>query len=450
VPVFVVAAMLAVMAASSTSWVTDPVEIDNGGGRTTSTNYDLRASIGGNVFAGTASGLSYANESDYLPMLESSGSAGPPGLFLNPGTHNPGDSNEAPGTLFLPMVQLQLLAGQASDVTVINLTIRAQGTGPDDVDVTALYLYLDGDGDGQIDAASSPIATVNSPYTLDNGYVNVALSETIPAGASRTWLIAYDFSGSASGTFVAAVSPGDINASDSLMLPVGVTGTAALGGIKTLGLGVPGTLSFSMGPANQAEGDHFPPGGNGAIFQFQVSASSVEDVRITGFTLRATGTADDASDVEEVKIFLDTDQDGLEPWTSTPLAGTLDPFSGDNGQARFSFPAQTVSASDTLTFLVSARFSPQTQGGQTFGLSIRYPAHVTASGVTSSATPTMSGLPVGSLVSIDLAEPPPPPPTVEDDGGCAGTGGPGSPLALVLLALAGLSVMRLRATGARA
>ncbi|MHC4600977.1 MAG: hypothetical protein ACYS47_18450 [Planctomycetota bacterium] len=433
-------ATLAVMAATSANYTIQPAEFDNGGGKATGPNYVLQASIGGNVIAGTAGGASYTHAADYLAMLETATSGAAPGLQLSTGPNNPLDSNEAASATSIPMLQLQLTASGASDVTVTGLTVNASGTGLDNSGVNMIHLYVDGDSDGAIDAASSPFASSPAaPYLADDGNFTFALGRTITAGNSETWLVVYDFTVAASGTFIVSLASGDITAVDTVPNPVSASGGPVTGGTKTVGMGGAGTLTLAIGPANLAGGDHFGPGQTGAVFQFQLSASSVEAIDVTGFTFRATGTANDPDDIDEIKVFIDAGADGAENWYGTPLDAKFDPFPGDNGEMTVNFAAEQIAASGSQTFLAMVLIDPDTMGGQTFGLSLTGTA---ALGVTSATAPTLAGLPVGSSITIDLA-PPPPPTVTEKAGGCAGSPkGGGSPLGPVFLLIAATLAFR--------
>jgi hypothetical protein len=431
-PFLVVVATLTLMAATSANYTIQPAEFDNGGGKATGTNYVLQASIGGNVIAGTAGGASYTHAADYLAMLETSTSGAAPGLQLSTGSNNPGDSNEAASATAIPMLQLQLTASGAADVTVTGLTVNASGSGSDDTGVNMIHLFVDG---APTAFASSPAA----PYSVDDGNYTFALGENISAGNSVTWNVVYDFTAAANGDFIVSLSSGDITAVDSVPNPVSASGGPVTGGTKTVGTGGSGSLTLAIGPANLSAGDRIAPGATGEVFQFEVTASSVEAVDVTGFTLRATGTADDAADIDEIKIFIDAGADGTENWYGTPLDAVTDPFPGDNGLGTVSFPAEQIAASGTQTFLAMVYIAPETQGGQTFGISLM---GTTAQGAVSASAPTLAGLPVGSSITIDLA-PPPPPTVTEKAGGCAGTARNGdAPLGFLLLVLAAVITAR--------
>jgi MYXO-CTERM domain-containing protein len=290
---------------------------------------------------------------------------------------------------------------------------------------------------------------VANPFSADEGTCTLTTSRTITAGNTESWLVVYDFSASAVGTFVASTAPADFTGVDTNTQPATILGSLATGGTKSVGMS--GTATISLGPANLAQGNHFPAGATGAILQFQIAADATEDVEVTEVTLRATGTANDVIDIAELRLFLDTGDDGLEDWnTSTPLSQIPLPFSADNGAVTCSFAAQTVPASGQLSFLVSVLFDANSQGGQTFGVSILNNADVDATGVVSTVSPTITGAPVGSIVSIDL--PPAEEPTTvttESGGSCASAGKGRSPLALALVLLGAFLLLRKRPKTAR-
>jgi len=442
IAMLVAAVTVTAMAASSTSYTLQPAEFDNGGGLATSTNYNLQASIGGDVFAGTSGSASYLHASDYLATLQAGSASAAPDLQFNPGPANPGDSTEAAGARKLPLLQLQLAAGQRTDVVVTGFTVHSTGTGLETADIEAVHLYLDSDADGEVDDGSSPFASETGyPFTADDGSVAFTLNRNIPSGTSENWLVVFDFDASASGDFQASLGSSDVTATDGGD-PVGVSGTSTAGGVKTIGAG-PGTLTVALGPANLAEGDHLAPGEEGPVFQFTLAASSFENVSLTALTVHATGTADDTRDIAGISLYADADGDGSVAAGALPLAVLDPPFASDNGAASFTGLSEQIDASQKKTYLVWVRVDSDSMGGQSFGISLQQAGDVEATGMTSAGAVNVEGLPAGSMISIDLAVPPTTVPP-GDDGGCGSAGTDASPLGLLLLLAGFLIALRRR------
>jgi hypothetical protein len=94
----------------------------------------------------------------------------------------------------VPIFQVSLTASSVGNITVTNTTFTAYGSGEDFWDLTGVSLYLDADGGGTLNAGDTILGAAHQQYTADDGTVTfVGVNYLIPAGATRNFLLVYDF-----------------------------------------------------------------------------------------------------------------------------------------------------------------------------------------------------------------------------------------------------------------
>ncbi len=98
-----------------------------------------------------------------------------------------------PGNMKVSMLQLKMTADPTgNDIRLKGLSLFAQGTGNDAYPNILVKLWTDTDGDGKPNG-TTPLAT--GYYANDNGIADLtlAVSEVIPKGTTRTYVVTYDF-----------------------------------------------------------------------------------------------------------------------------------------------------------------------------------------------------------------------------------------------------------------
>jgi len=119
-------------------------------------------------------------------------------LTVAEGPNNPADDTIAGGQLDEVMLQFSMTAGPGQDVTFTGVTFTASGTGDEVNDVVIAQLWEDTDNDG---APDTEIDT-GKTYAADDGTISWSLlTETIVASATKYYILTYDFTASADGTF---------------------------------------------------------------------------------------------------------------------------------------------------------------------------------------------------------------------------------------------------------
>jgi len=157
----------------------------------------------------------------------------------------PSSSTKLPGTIGVPVLEIQALNLGAASASVTHLRLTASGSGNDNSGISSVALYLDTNGNGMVDPSEILLAT--GSYAADDGQVTLNLSNTIPPGSAANYLVVYNFSaGAPTGTYSAALLPGaDIQGTNLITAkPVLFTGALVNGATITLVNGTP-TVTFT-------------------------------------------------------------------------------------------------------------------------------------------------------------------------------------------------------------
>jgi uncharacterized repeat protein (TIGR01451 family) len=119
-----------------------------------------------------------------------------------------------------------------------------------------------------------------------------------------------------------------------------------------------GTLAAALGPSNPAPRTVLKGEGAVAMLQFTVTppaGSSVTDYTLTGLTLRASGTGNDASDLTAVRLYPDNNANGIVDATEQGLAISSGTFTANDGTLSLSFAPTGILAG--RTYLVAVDFN---------------------------------------------------------------------------------------------
>jgi hypothetical protein len=88
------------------------------------------------------------------------------------------------------------LSNTTSDpLNLTNVKLTASGSGNDATAINSVQVYGDTNGNGIVDAGDQVLST--GIYTVDNGTVVLALSDTLGASATKSYLVVYNFAGAA-------------------------------------------------------------------------------------------------------------------------------------------------------------------------------------------------------------------------------------------------------------
>jgi hypothetical protein len=337
-------------------------------------------------------------------------------LTVSAGTYNPGARSEANNATNVEVMQLKLQVGNVEAVQVTSITFTASGTADDrstaaggDMGANGVRLYKDNNNNGRYDSSTDTQIGSSSNYSADNGTVTFSgLTQNISAGGTVNWLLVYNLGGSASlgETFTTqlASSAGISVTGATSGNPITATGTPVPGG--TITISATGSLAIAAGPANPGDTNETNNVAELEMVQISVTASSVEDIRITSIVFNASGTGDDKSvgggnvTATSVRLFRDANENGIYD-TSDIEIGTGQSWSANNGTATFAGLGETVTAGTTQRWLLICTLNGTAATGSTFRASINANSNVTATGVSSGNAITPSGAPVnGGLKTI--------------------------------------------------
>jgi len=129
------------------------------------------------------------------------------------------------------MLQIQVSNPSPSQVDLTSLTLTASGSGIDTSGIASLYLYVDSNQNGMVDGGESLL--VGGNYTIDNGTLTLTFNDPIGAGATKDYLVVYNFSGTASGTFQVGITSNN-NATGTGGSQVQFTGAPIAGSTLTV------------------------------------------------------------------------------------------------------------------------------------------------------------------------------------------------------------------------
>ncbi len=105
------------------------------------------------------------------------------------GGSSPADQVVQKGSTSVPMLEFALTP--ASLALLDNVTIKAQGSGNEQVDVTAVRLYLDKNGNGHVNGTDSVLAS--GAFAANDGSVTLALNPAYTITTPVDILVTYDF-----------------------------------------------------------------------------------------------------------------------------------------------------------------------------------------------------------------------------------------------------------------
>ena len=125
------------------------------------------------------------------------------------------------------MTQFQLGNPGNNTATITSVTLTASGTGSFPTGITSVNLYLDNNGNGVVDSGDTLVGTAT--YIGTTAIIN--LTTSIPAGSTKTILVTYQFSNSATnGSYTTTLTS--------------ATGTNATGAVQFSGLPLTGATIF--------------------------------------------------------------------------------------------------------------------------------------------------------------------------------------------------------------
>jgi hypothetical protein len=306
---------------------------------------------------------------------------------------------------------------------IVSLRVTAAGTADDAADVAAVRLYRDANANGLLDPGLDLLfATHSGPYPADNGALTLAPAESlvVAAGGEEHWLLTYDLAGTASHgeTFLAKVAGPTELVARGVETGLPLTIEAVPIASDTLRIVEPAALALAAGPA-------MPPAQTIAgsalglpMLELAVTETTGHEAAVVdSLALRASGTADDLTDILDggVRLYLDLDADGAVDSTDIQR-GLATRYDADNGVVRFRFPhgaPVVVPPAGTIYLLLTYDLAGTAALGETFAAALETGSALRAAGSYTGGRLAVSGAPVqGNVMTVGAtavaAEPAPP------------------------------------------
>jgi hypothetical protein len=158
-----------------------------------------------------------------------------------------------------------------------------------------------------------------------------------------------------------------------------------------------GTLSVAKG-SNSPE-DHnwsYDPEGDpyNEMLQFSLTAGSVEDVRVETITIEASGTGNDAEDIDVVDLVVDVNNNGS--YDDSDIFLTNGSYPTDNGTLILTIPGgRIIPPGSTEYWLIAYEMTNTSVYGDTFTFDLIY---IDAFGVNSGSPIVPEGLPISACI----------------------------------------------------
>jgi len=320
-------------------------------------------------------------------------------LSLAVGGSDPGYRNIPSGSSNEVMFQLLLSAGSNEAIDISKVTLSTSGSGDESTDVDSVRLYNDVDGNGILNLLMDNQIGVTISSLSDDGDLEFSnLNQTLGAGSSANWIVVYDFNAvqTSNGETYQLSLPSNgsvVDTGATSGLPISNSGAPLQSGIATIS---------SVGALSAVNGDNNPVARtisaseqSLSMYQMKLSANLAENIEITSVTFNQSGTADESTDIDSVKLFLDANNNGVfDPAYDTQIGSTISSF-GTDSLVTFDGYTETVSAGDSEHWLVVYYLNGNATSGETFRVSISQANQISATGASSSQGILASGPPIG-------------------------------------------------------
>ncbi len=171
-----------------------------------------------------------------------------PGVnVVSQGPAAPSNSTQPSGNGNVPVLQFTINNPSGPPVSISGLTLTASGTGNDLTGIAGVHLYLDNNQNGFVDGGDTLLGSAT--YSTDNGNAIFSFNNVIFSPGTATYLVTYDFTAAASGTFQTTI------ASSAALTYLNAPGTEAFtglplsGAVITIGVGtVTPSATFTGSP----------------------------------------------------------------------------------------------------------------------------------------------------------------------------------------------------------
>jgi len=318
-------------------------------------------------------------------------------LTASAGPNNPTAGNEAAGAENVVVLQVRMTASTAETLAVSRVSINATGTLNHATYLTAAKLYRDVNSNGHFDPTTDTQLAAAQTFADSAGSVRFVITSAdslIPPGSSQDWLVLASVSSSAPNgkTFSFRIAANDsiaVRGRQSATTAT-ATGTPLISATRTVSN--VGSLTIAPGPNNPGASNVAANATGVPMLQIRFTASSTENIVITGFTLRAAGTANDVTDITSggIRLYHDANSNGIyDVGTDRLIASGLN-FAADDDTVRINVGSEVVNAGASTDWLVVYDLNGNASNGETFIARV-LSGGITAAGQTSGVAITAGG-----------------------------------------------------------
>lgn len=251
------------------------------------------------------------------------------------------------------------LSADLEPATLTRLAVRASGSLDDVRGLSAVHLYADGNGNGRVDAAEPRLAT--TAFAADDGAATFTVAEPIPTGAPLELLVLADLTASPLGghTLRLSLAPADVAVS-STSGAVTVDGAAFQGPTVTVG----GGFALALAPQQPAGSGVTQSAAAVTTLALELFADN-EPCTVSSLALTAAGSIDDRQDITRVRLWVDTNGNGLVDFADVAV-GAPATFGRDDGAVVFAGLARAIGRSARETWLVAYDLAGTASDQETF------------------------------------------------------------------------------------
>lgn len=278
-----------------------------------------------------------------------------------------------------------------------------------DVNTVALYHFEEISGtDLSDDAGNVPAEIRGSGITLTTStaisslYASIITTgQVISASGNQNWLLIYDLAGrSPNGkTFSASLFPTQIFAvGQTSSTSISAAGSSVSGGLKTLGS--QGSVTLVQGSSNPSSGYIANGESDKVMMQVKLTAAGDEELAVTQFKIKASGTGNDQTGVTSVDLYVDTDDDGMLNVSTDRLLSAGSTFAANDSTITFAV-ADTIAAGGYANYLVIYDFATGLTNGKTYRATIELNNYVLINETATHVSRSVLGAPIyGNYQSV--------------------------------------------------
>ncbi len=275
-----------------------------------------------------------------------------------------------------------------------SISITASGTGDDSTAFSEVAVYEDTDTSTTYTPGTDALyGAASTAFPSDNGVITFTAAQAFSPSTSRRYFVVVKLNGS-----TLATSSQTFNFQVSAIGVTGTTGSAGTPSAVMTGVTIQAP-SFTFADASAATaGTAYPSSGDFVMQKFTAAYPAGPNNTLTGVTLTAGGSGNDATGYASVRLVRDSNANGTyEPASDTQVA-TMAAFAADNGTVTFTL-SDAFTAGLTNTYFVVSAYNASVTAGNTFQCRVSGAAYG-YSGTTATGIPAPASLTAGLTIAV--------------------------------------------------